>query len=63
MRLPFQRSAPDRAAEPHRPAAAPAPDARRRSLGHWHESSLELQRGLEVTELFTADGGTDATAR
>lgn len=53
MRLPLIRSPYDvpkerRSADPF----APVSRSRTGGLPHWHESSLDLQRGLEVVEIF-----------
>lgn len=44
--------------------AAPVPSrARDRLLPHWHESSLELQRGLDVIEHFDEEAGHEQPTR
>lgn len=64
MRLPLIRSASD-TPQPRRAADPFARGVRPRSNGlpHWHESSLDLQRGLEVVEVFNPQDAPDVHAR
>ena len=66
MRLSFTRPVSDPQKDRMRAALTPAPAVsagRRGSLPHWHESTLDLQRGLEVIEHFGTDGVPHADAR